>query len=233
MNMAKLILICLASAWVEIASGQATREGVRMRPIEATRDDTSPLSVRLGVIPVDLRVPRGFEKVYEISTWNGPLETRGAYARRGRLFARVDGAIVALFPRSTYESTEDGRLFATTPPGTIYSIGPPSRSLLERVEGAERGWDSGGERQARTTESVSGRVSTNASAGSAGPPAVNLSATLPAGSAAASGDAKEAVAEPSMWVSESYRRERIGELLSRALVARPVGGGKGRKFEQR
>lgn len=79
-------------------------------PVDPGVADTGPLSVSERLMPADLRVPTAFERVYRLS---GEHEGR---------FARVSGAITAVFPRSQYVRTEYGDV-PEIPTGTIFYIG--------------------------------------------------------------------------------------------------------------
>ena len=78
-------------------------------------EDADPLGRSLFNQPIDFRAPSGFEQVYDLGD--------------GRL-ARIDGGLIAVFPRSTYTTGSDGTT-PTIPPGTTYYIGtPPGLNLL-------------------------------------------------------------------------------------------------------
>ncbi len=72
-------------------------------------EDVEPLAVSLAVHQVDLRTPIGFEHVYDLGD--------------GR-FARIDGGLIAVFPRSTYTGSRSG-VRATIPPGATFYLGMP------------------------------------------------------------------------------------------------------------
>ena len=76
--------------------------------------DISPLSRDLRISGGDLRQPSGFDRVYELRM--GPNKVVR--------YARIDGALVAVFPQSTYTPTAFGDV-ATIPPGTVFYIGRP------------------------------------------------------------------------------------------------------------
>lgn len=113
-------------------------------PVMANTQDASSASTSLQSVPIDLRSPMRFERVFAVGREPGnlrggtmlsfggsrvaassvPLDTS-----RTQWFARVDGAILALFPRSVYNETSQGT-FAEVPAGTIFAIGRPPAHLL-------------------------------------------------------------------------------------------------------
>lgn len=88
-----------------------------LRPVDPMVADTGPLSVSARRLPADLRVPTGFDQVYRVPGGGG-----------GDLFARMNGGITAVFPRSTYAPAGSGGALVEIPPGTVFYIGGlPSR----------------------------------------------------------------------------------------------------------
>ena len=79
--------------------------------LEAGIDDRGGLEKSLRVLPVDLRVPSGFQSVYRVP---------GEEER----MMRGSGALFAIFPRSLYRRTSEGST-PIIPAGTVYSIGMP------------------------------------------------------------------------------------------------------------
>lgn len=117
-------------------------------PVTPNTQDASSASTSLTSEPIDLRAPMRFERVFAIGREPGNLRggtllsfggSRVAAASvpldtsRTQWFARVDGAILALFPRSVYSETSQGTL-AEVPAGTIFAIGrPPAHFLGEEA----------------------------------------------------------------------------------------------------
>ncbi|MEQ8769601.1 MAG: hypothetical protein RIB60_03720 [Phycisphaerales bacterium] len=81
-----------------------------LQPVEAGSVDSSPLAGSMQVLPIDLRQPTGFDEVYQINTG------------RGSAFARMDGALRAVFPRSEYGLGPNG-VESQIPAGTTWVIG--------------------------------------------------------------------------------------------------------------
>lgn len=80
-----------------------------LRLIDQAVSDLDPLASSLRLVRPDPRVPTGFSRVYE------------APGRANQLF-RINGGIIAAFPRSVYAGTRAGAT-AVIPPGTIFYIG--------------------------------------------------------------------------------------------------------------
>lgn len=94
------------------AAGGQPLSAARLQRVEAGRADTGPLAISTRELPEDLRVPTGFEHVYQAS---GDSES----------LMRISGALVAEFPRSQYDLTRWGAV-PVVPAGTVFHIGMPS-----------------------------------------------------------------------------------------------------------
>lgn len=81
----------------------------RLQRVDAGRADTGPLAISTRELPEDLRVPTGFEHVYQ-----SPGD--------GDSLMRISGALVAEFPRSQYNMTSSGPV-PVVPAGTVFRIG--------------------------------------------------------------------------------------------------------------
>lgn len=92
-------------------------------PVEPIRGDATPLSVSQRIMPVDLRQPLGFERVFRVDAQGQPTPAESS------LFARKGAAITALFPQSLYEDTRWGP-FVAVPPGTVFLIGVADEDLI-------------------------------------------------------------------------------------------------------
>lgn len=93
-------------------------------PIEAGIEDRNGLQVSTRVMPPDLRLPLGFQRVYAIP---------GDSAH----FVRGNGAIFAVFPRGTYRRAIEGGA-PTLPPSTVFQFGDPTRDRWFGVTGAHQ-----------------------------------------------------------------------------------------------
>lgn len=178
-------------------------QGVTLRAVEAGREDAGRLLRSGRLSRVDLRVPNSFERVYRVES---PTLGTSAPAR----FARVSGALIAIFPQSEYEATETG-VRPTVPAGTVFAIGKeaaarlinsgssaPRRALADRPATAVR---------------TSQRVDTRADM--AAPKLTPGVGDVPA-EAASVGAELGLPRGRSIWGDEAYRAIRVAELLDRA-----------------
>lgn len=85
-------------------------------PLDQSVADTGPLSTSLRKLDPGLQQPAGFDDVYVVPG-------------RDDLLMRIDGGVVAVFPRSTYMRTRQGTL-PLIPPGTTFYIGIPAHLAL-------------------------------------------------------------------------------------------------------
>src|SRR5690349_21310518 len=88
----------------------------RLKRVDAGVEDRGGLSTSTRVMPADTRVPTGFEGVYSFQQTDrfGQVET---------YYVRRDGALTAVFPRSSYVDTANG-VEPRVPPGTVWVLGP-------------------------------------------------------------------------------------------------------------
>jgi hypothetical protein len=68
-------------------------------------------------MPVDLRIPTGFEGVYQ-------FERPGPLGQPETMYMRANGSLTAVFPRSVYVTAPNG-LVPEIPAGTVFVIGSP------------------------------------------------------------------------------------------------------------
>lgn len=202
-------LACLATAatvWAQNephVSGDPRLDANRAKAVDQGVADRNPLSASERVVPLDLRQPTGFERLFEITGPGGRLETRGT---GGGVFFRVSGALVATFPRSEYVGTPIGER-AVIPAGTVFSIGGPRPWMP--TEGA-------------TVRSTVG-LGPERSAGALGVPQSAIRSARRAASASeaeaerpASEARREAAAPESLWTSEAHRRATLERLIRTA-----------------
>ncbi|MSR41046.1 MAG: hypothetical protein EXS10_03995 [Phycisphaerales bacterium] len=93
-------------------------------PLDAGFEDRNGLQVSTRVVAPDLRRPFGFQRVYAIP---GDPEH----------FARGNGALFAVFPRSTYRHASEGGQ-PTLPPSTVFQFGDPTRDPWCGVTGVHQ-----------------------------------------------------------------------------------------------
>ncbi len=158
------------------------------QPVTPGTQDESPLAKDLRVKQNDLRQPAGFERVYEL---------RGVDGRTVR-YARINGALIALFPRSQYESG-----MPAIPGGTTFMIGRPE--------------DLAADRPLPSAPSIySAAVALDASASHViTPQSAALTASSAAERVSVRPDARDAFTDTrSIWTDENYRRMRLSEILT-------------------
>lgn len=89
--------------------------------------DAGPLHVDLRVQPVELRAPMDYDSVYRGTLPNG-------YGGTTDYFARISGAVTAVFPQSVYIDAAEGVRSAVVPPGTVYYIGELPEELTGKPQ---------------------------------------------------------------------------------------------------
>ncbi|MBK7404861.1 MAG: hypothetical protein IPJ41_09570 [Phycisphaerales bacterium] len=181
--------VILSLALSAVASAQSVDDD-RFREIEAGFEDLSPNAVSNRFMPVDLRAPTGFDRLYEL------VDAPGLLARRA-------GAITAVFDRSVYA----GDATPLVPPGTVFYVGSLPIRLGEP-----------GVLTPRQRPLAPGSKWNQEQAGSASPVPADLAVQpldLRVRPDSPTGAAAQTVAG-SMWSDEIYRQRRLGELLRRA-----------------
>lgn len=156
--------------------------------VEQGVSDVEPIAHSLLVQPVDLRSSVDFEILFE-GTWNDPIiGVRDVFARR-------QGALTAVFPRSSYVRTESG-LVPKIPAGTIFYIGDPVPAMDMPAQSSEHA-TANGRLDLRLDTSVRQDEQRRLRE-----------------EAALSFDA-----DMSIWTDESYRQIRVSRLLQAAAKA--------------
>lgn len=208
------------------AHAQSTSPDPRLRPVDAGRQDTGPLSTSTRVTQLDLRLPLGFDKVYRIDG-SSPASSK---------FARKSGGLTAVFNRSQYMQVSNGAMVAEIPAGTTFYIGNlpqtvsgPDRPQRERTlpstyvdMSAHNGRASS---SARTDQDELSRTAARSAAlgahsatplvipGDRGSPPAALNPQLPAAL-----PRRPAPPRPSVFSDESYRQKKINTLLDKAAA---------------
>ncbi|MFG0259487.1 MAG: hypothetical protein ACF8LK_03960 [Phycisphaerales bacterium JB041] len=177
------------------AHASAQSDDSRFREVSPGGVDLSPLMADNEFRPVDLRVPMGFERLYEI-------------VDSGGLFARRNGAVTAVFDRSIYGWNS----MPLVPPGTVYYVG----SLP--VDLARPGVFASALPFADQTPAPSmHRVPSELAVRPVRSRAEDLSAggrvDLRVGREAAPKNPPPREPATSMWTDEDHRRRRVGELI--------------------
>ncbi|MBX3380056.1 MAG: hypothetical protein KF805_08160 [Phycisphaeraceae bacterium] len=173
----------------------------KMKPVDAGVADMGPLSGPGRVLSPGLRQPSGFDRVYEV-------EIDGK-----KYYARQNGAMVAVFPRSSYQSVR-GSATPVVPAGTTFYLnGLPDNARPISPEEMPSNYAGRSQDLAKQVKSQDTRVDLSAGALSAKnqPAAKTRSLDVPASSG-------------SVWQSEAYRVQRTGELIDAALAAQTRRG---------
>lgn len=89
-----------------------------LRAVDPGREDIGGISTSFRMEPLDLRLPTAFGRVYEVPGDEDDLLMRG------------NGALFAIFPRSTYRFDGNGPR-PSVPAGTVFRIGMPGPSALD------------------------------------------------------------------------------------------------------
>lgn len=168
------------SASAAAASMQPAPRSTGPGPVVDPGVGDRPMGAGGRLLPTDLRQPVGFQQVFALPEGG---------------FARQDGAITAVFPRSVYVNTRFGQR-PVVPPGTVFRIGS---GVPEWALGAQ---------PAEAAEPAL-RIATASALG--GDPRDRGLTSTPA----------PAFAAGTMFEDEFYRRVRVADLVFRASRADP------------
>jgi hypothetical protein len=182
------LVVALLIAWYA-STAQSQDAPTGLVRLDAGREDTGPIATSSRLLPADLRAPTGFEHVY-----------RGA----DDSLVRINGGLVATFPRSQYASSQSGPI-PVIPAGTVFRIGlgstfGPNVSFPAPTYGFSAGESRSllGSPDARPSNALDLRASTRA--------------PQPARTADPAGPR-------SLWEDEFYRSERVRLRLSEVNAA--------------
>ncbi len=89
----------------------------KLEAIDAGRDDLGGHVTSFRLMPLDMRLPTAFQRVYRVPGDDSKL-------------MRGNGALFAVFPQSAYRRV-GGQDVPVVPPGTVYHIGMPGPSVLD------------------------------------------------------------------------------------------------------
>jgi hypothetical protein len=182
------------TAALTLALAAGTRaQPLKLEPVRPGFGDVGPVAVDLRVGPMDLRTPGNFDTVYRL----GHRDIFAIGPDR-RPLVRINGATVAVFPRSVYGVNPDDPS-VEIPPGTIFYIGRLPDSLLEKPAPIP------------PPSPFSARLSLRALA----PLDLSPRAYPPLPTDADAED--RGPVEPCIMTSEALRRARVAELLRSAL----------------
>lgn len=197
----------------------AAQDRQPFRPLDQGIEDATELGASLRQVPMGLREPMNFDRVYSI-------------AGTDDLLMRAHGGLYAVFPESTYQR---GSSNAMVPTGTVFYIGrsslkqiglpdidPVTGEIAEKPEGLR-----GDEVDARVDARVDGRVREGVTMPTQGllidaqrASRSMVSRVVPAMKMQVVGDVDEATAANAPILHDAnYRVERVAELLARAASA--------------
>ena len=195
--------------------GGSGLDGLGARVVDQGVADAGELSISQRLVPLDLRLPTSFERVYEFAAPSPLGGAGGGFGGAGpggrdapTLMARSDAGITAVFPRSSYRAVPGG-LMAEVPAGTIFHIGPVNPRLLPGSDGLVDPGGSGAFGSAARERSTL-RADLSALGGALG--------SAPGG---AVGDAQ---AQPSRDVTIRDEQERLPRWMRVAEIIDRVGG---------
>lgn len=205
---------CAVPALGQSAYRPSEKSGLQR--VEQGVADISPLSKQMRVLQPRLSVPSRFEDVYAFRD------------ERGReRFARVSGAVTAVFPQSEYVLTRQG-VAPAIPAGTVFHIGGLKK--FEDIAPVP------GSASAARPGSVSSAASTMSDSRASFPIAPVQPGAEPRKTTRPPGERGRVTAtEPpasalklrppvmTMLTNEGFRRSRVRELLT-SVVARPIVG---------
>ncbi len=212
------------AAVVLTASAGAQPENVNVggqlwKPVEPTVSDLGPLNTSQRVMPLDMRATSSFDKLYKLDVRPRFFGDRA----QSEYYMRRNGAVSAVFPRSSYRVLEEGVL-AEVPAGTVFSLGGDLGRLLNVPPAAPR-------RNIFSAQPVNPRQDPSqpnpnrpdyrVPQGPPAPPAPPARADRPRRNAAelVYPEPSEPLAR-SIWTDEGFRRERVGALLDEALAGK-------------
>jgi len=191
-GVAGIVGVCTLLIGARPAFAQPT---VPYEEVDPGRADASALNDSLRLVPIDLRTPTGFDRVFRLPTVVG-----------GAVFARMDGGLTAVFPRSEYDPGGP-----VIPAGTTWYIGALPTSVFgvgrDRPRGVFHNRIPRGGVARTSTSRLELRLDTSADP-----------ISLPDGFETA----LRPVRNPLMpWSGELERGARVSDLLHRAARASP------------
>lgn len=214
--------LSLAPLSLPLASGpaqDAQPDRADLRRVAPGYEDFSPVALSRRLEPVDIRATLFAEDVYE-------GERTDRFGSSERIYMRMYGGIVAVFPRSSYTRTSQG-VEADIPPGTVFHLGTPAEAIgAERVQ-PRRATLRPGQVDLRHDLSAAGdRVALSVSGATGRTPPRETAKWLEgaAGEAPGADQGLEAGEPLSIFNSERYRQQRMASLLAEAARAQRHAG---------
>jgi hypothetical protein len=200
---------------------------LRLIPIEAGIEDVSPLAVGLRTVPIDLRAPLDYDRVYRVEGDLSRFGLMSASTPDAAWYARASGGTLALFPRSEYVPTRRGAM-PVVPANTTFLMGVPSVVTTLAAPGGANApqWNAtpatrradGPQRPTQAPPSARDGAPTSAAASAA--TATPTAPRPPNPTANAASDPASNPAPDTIWTSESLRTTRLSALLARVRASR-------------
>lgn len=189
-------------------------------------DDVPGLGVNQRLFRVDQRQRFGFDSVRALGGRDPGTDVRDpgdATTGDGRLFARFQGDVAAVFPGSTYARTKKGSV-ATIPPGTVFYIGGVPEDVAARLRGESAARPAPAFNAVVTLagRDARGGYSTRAG-GLVHTRAMGATGTGGTGGEGSSGDVDAAA----LWTDADARAARIARRLAEAAQGDATAGGVG------
>ncbi len=186
-----------------LAAGVAAQDDPwsNLEAVDAGTEDVSPLGESLRMVPIDMRVNDAFTRIYRLDGVDGWEDQ----------FARREGALTAVFPRSVYVPSSLGVGIAI-PAGTVFIIGDPPEWMFDRYDLGE----SAPTQEAGPTALPDTRISMGLDAG-----AIDTRAPVtPTFQASAGQDLRrvERQRPPMPWRTDEGRGARVSSLLTLAVA---------------
>jgi hypothetical protein len=180
----------------------AAAQTLPLEAVEQRVTDISELDLSLRQVQTGLLQPNNFKELYR-----SPVDDR---------FARIQGGLYAVFPRSVYAAKKDKQkrivVYPVVPAGTIFYIGPPPGWTLSTA------LDEVASRQEPNPARIEGRLDLRITPGLMG-------AALTAGPQAQqqehrySGNNTQPATVPRMVLDPEYRAQRVRSLMDDAAQA--------------
>lgn len=167
-------------------------------PVDQGVADRTELSGSYRDVGVDLRTPMHFDRVYRVDARSRMLRSMRGFEQGA--YARAQGALVAVFPKSAYRQISPGVDIAQVPPGTVFTLAETDR--MSRVKDRE---PHPGTARPGATPLVH-RIAQ---------PRVTAPVDVPIEPSSQSADY-------SLWNDDQYRQKRVAQLLDWAMQSRGV-----------
>ena len=181
-----------------LLAATAAAQTLPLEAVEQRVSDISGLDLSLRQVQTGLLQPNNFKELYRSPVDDG--------------FARIQGGLYAVFPRSVYAAKKDKQkrtvVYPVVPAGTVFYIGPPPGWTLSTA------LDEAASRQEPDPARIEGRLDLRITPGLMG-------AALTAGPQVHrySGNTTQPATVPRMVLDPEYRAQRVRSLMDDAAQA--------------